>query len=607
LGVVFGDIGTSPLYAFRETFRAAEGLSLDEPHVLGLLSLMTWSLVLVVTLKYLVFVMRADNHGEGGILALTSLIIPGSGQGRVRLALVAGGLFGTALLYGDGMITPAISVLSAVEGLEVVAPSLEPFVLPLAVGILVVLFSIQRRGTASIGSLFGPVMVVWFAVLATLGLLEVLRFPGVLAALNPARAIGLFLDEPVRAFLALGAVFLVVTGAEALYADMGHFGRRPIKLAWFVVVFPALMLNYYGQGALLISDPSAIDNPFVRLAPAWAALPLVILSTAATVIASQALITGAFSLTVQAVQLGYLPRVGIDHTSPRQVGQVYVGFVNWALLVACVGLVIGFGSSSSLAAAYGVAVTTTMVITTVLLYVVMKQHWKWRPEVAMLLTAIFLVVDLSFFSANILKIPDGGWFPLVVGVAVFVVMTTWHRGRAIVTDRLVGSGLTLERLIGSLAQHPQRRVPGTAVFLHRVPGAVPPALLANLRHNEVLHETIVILTVVSTTSPRVPPARRASVYDLGYGFVQITLRFGFFESPDVPTALCNIVSPIFGFDPTDAAYFLGRELVLVTDRPGMQKWREHLFALMHRNSSNAADYFQLPSEDVIEVGSRVEL
>jgi len=607
LGVVFGDIGTSPLYAFRETFVAADGLDVSDANVLGVLSLMCWALILVVSLKYLMFVMRADNHGEGGILALTSLISPSSAPGRVRLGLILAGLFGTALLYGDGMITPAISVLSAVEGLEIAAPSLESYVVPVAAAILVALFAIQRRGTATVGSVFGPVMVVWFSVLAALGLTAIMRYPGVLVAASPTHAIRFAAGQPRLAFLALGAVFLVVTGSEALYADMGHFGRRPIRLVWFVIVFPALLINYFGQGALLIEDSGAIDNPFYRLAPSWGLMPLVVLATMATVIASQALITGAFSLTTQAVQLGYLPRFTIDHTSPREIGQVYISTINWALMVACIGLVVAFRSATNLAAAYGVAVTTTMVITTILLYVVMKQHWGWRPELAMLVAGGFLLVDLAFFAANIVKVPAGGWFPLVVGGAVFAAMTTWNTGRRILRNRMEGSDLPVERFIGSIAENPQLRVPGTAVFLHRYAGGTPPALLANLRHNEILHDTVVLLTVVTHAVPRVQQARRATVHALGEGFIQVVLHFGFFEEPNVPAALENIVSSNFGFDRTDATYFLGRETVVVTDRPAMAPWREHLFAAMHRNGASAARYFGLPPETVIEVGTQIEI
>jgi KUP system potassium uptake protein len=608
LGVVYGDIGTSPLYAFRESFHAAEGLGVDRASVFGVLSLMFWALVLVVSVKYLVFVVRADNHGEGGILALTALIVPSSKGPTVglRWALILLGLFGTALLYGDGIITPAISVLSAVEGIEVAAPGLEPYVVPIAVAILIALFSIQRAGTATVGAIFGPVMIVWFTVLAVLGGIHVVQDPGILAAVNPVHAGRFIVANPRLAFLALGAIFLVVTGSEALYADMGHFGKRPIRIGWYTVVFPALLLNYFGQGAMLIANPENIDNPFFRMSPAWAVLPMVILATMATVIASQALITGAYSLTMQAVQLGYLPRFGIDHTSPREIGQVYIAAINWGLMIACVGLVLAFRSSSNLAAAYGVAVTTTMVITTTLLYFVMRERWSWSPLLAGSLTAVFLIVDVAFFAANIVKVPAGGWFPLVVGGAVFAAMTTWKTGRRRLATALRRGELPIERFIGSIATHPQLRVPGTAVYLFPDPGVTPPALLANLRHNEVLHETVVLVAVQTSSVPRVPQVRRATVHDLGEGFAQVVLHFGFMDAPDVPRALINIVDPEFGFDPEDATYFVGRETIINRSR-GIARARLALYAAMHRNSSSAVQYFSLPPSQVIEIGKQVAL
>ncbi len=607
LGVVFGDIGTSPLYAFREAFIAASGLAVERASVFGILSLITWSLVIVVSVKYLVFVMRADNHGEGGILALTALITPTGQPRRRRQILILLGLFGTALLYGDGMITPAISVLAAVEGLEVAAPGLESYVVPVAVVLIVALFAVQRTGTARIGAVFGPVMIAWFGALAVLGTVQIISHPGILAALSPTYAASLAGAEPKLAFLALGAIFLVVTGSEALYADMGHFGRRPIRLGWFVLVFPALLLNYFGQGALLLDDPATIDNPFFRLPPGWAVLPLVILATAATVIASQALISGAYSLTMQAIQLGYLPRVRIDHTSPREIGQIYVPAANWGLMAACVALVVAFGSSTNLAAAYGVAVTSTMLITTALLFVVMRERWGWPAPITAAVGGVFLVVDVAFFAANVLKIPAGGWVPLVVGGAMFTVMTTWHRGRRLVAARLRRGELSLERFIGSITAHPQRRVPGTAVYLYSVPGGTPPALLANLRHSEVLHETVVVASVVVDVVPRVQQARRATVHALGEGFFTVVLRFGFFERPDVPEALEAIVHPGFGFDASDSLFVLGRETVIAGPRPGMAAWREHLFGRLHRNASSAVEHFGLPPEQVVELGVQVEI
>jgi KUP system potassium uptake protein len=607
LGVVYGDIGTSPLYAFREAFAAADGLAVDRQSIFGILSLMTWSLVVIVSVKYLSVVMRADNDGEGGILALTALVTSdGTGPRTVRRLALAVGLFGTALLYGDGIITPAISVLSAVEGLEVAAPDVGHWAVPLAVVILVGLFAIQPRGTSAIGSIFGPVMAVWFVVLAVLGIHEISLEPAVLAAVNPLHAVRFVVAEPGLAFLALGAIFLVVTGSEALYADMGHFGAGPIRLGWFTIVFPSLLLNYFGQGALLLREPGAIDNPFFRMPPSWATLPMVVLATMATVIASQALISGAYSLTTQAMQLDYLPRMTIDHTSPREVGQVYIGAINWTLMIACIILVVTFRESTRLAAAYGVAVTTTMVITTVLLFGVMRRRWGWSLPVAGAVCGIFLVIDAAFLAANIVKVPAGGWVPLAVGAIVFSVMITWKRGRRHVIVHRPGGDLPIERFIGSLVEHDPDRVTGTAVYMTPDTDGTPPALLTNLRLNEVVHETIVLTTVRTRPVPRVPRARRATVHDLGHGFFQVVLQFGFFEQPDVPVALADIVHRQFGFDPSDATFVLGRESVVPTER-SLASWREHLYAFMHRNSASAARYYQLPPRAVVEVGAPIEL
>ena len=609
LGVVFGDIGTSPLYAFRESFLAAGGLVVNEETVFGILSLMFWSLVLVVSIKYLLFVMRADNHGEGGILALTALATGHhtSDRRRRRTALLLVGLFGTALLYGDGVITPAISVLSAVEGLGVIAPDLDSYITPIAAVIIVALFLIQRQGTAKVGALFGPVMIVWFTSIAALGVAEIVKHPKILAAVSPTYAAAFVASFPGMAFLALGAVFLVVTGSEALYADMGHFGRRPIRLAWIVLVFPSLLLNYFGQGALLVFEPDAIENPFYSLAPDWGRIPLILLATMATVIASQALISGAFSLTQQAIQLGYLPRMNVDHTSPREIGQVYLGAVNYTLMVVCVGVVFAFGSSSNLAAAYGVAVTTTMVITSVLLYMVMRRLWGWSLATAGTITAVFLLIDIFFFAANIIKVAAGGWFPLAVGVVVLAIMVTWKTGRARLTAQTRSGELSTERFLGSIAAHPQQRVPGTAVYLFSNLGATPPPLLANLRHNEVLHETVLIVTVEWAGVPRVHRAKRATVHDLGEGFFQILLRYGFMETPEVPSALGAITTADFGFDSDDAIYVVGNETVIPRVGWSPRAFRDRLFAVMHRNSASPVRFFGLPTERVIEVGIQVEM
>ena len=607
LGVVYGDIGTSPLYALRESFAVAGDIDVTKATVLGVLSLVFWALALVVTLKYLVFVMRADNDGEGGILALTSLIVGNGNKTRRRLILIGIGLFGTALLYGDGMITPAISVLSAVEGLEVAVPGLESWVVVIASVILVILFANQHRGTATLGALFGPIMVMWFTVLAVLGLIQIVQGPGVLSAINPLRAIDFVLGHPQSAFFALGGVFLVVTGSEALYADMGHFGARPIRIGWFALVAPALILNYFGQGALLIDSPDAIENPFYRLAPDWGVLPLVVLATLATVIASQALISGAYSLTSQAIQLGYLPRQQVDHTSPRQFGQIYVSTINWLLMIASVALVFSFGTSSNLAAAYGVGVSTDMVITTVLLFVVMRERWKWGWPGVIALTSLFLTVDLVFFGSNITKVPAGGWFPLAIGVIGFTLMVTWQKGKELMAARMRKTEVPIERFIASIVEHPQQRVPGTGVYLFAMPGVTPPAMLTNLRHHEVLHETILLVAVQVKSHPRVHQVERATVHALGEGFFQVVLTYGFMDVPDVPTALRNVVMKGFGFQPTDATYFIGRERVIATELPGMRLWREHLFAFMHRNAASAARFFGLPHDRVVEVGVQVPI
>jgi KUP system potassium uptake protein len=609
LGVVYGDIGTSPLYAFRESFRGhGHHLPVTEADVLGVLSLILWSLVVIISVKYVAFVMRADNHGEGGILALTSLVARGDG----RRILVLVGLLGAALFYGDGVITPAISVLSAVEGTEVATQGFEGYVLPVAVAILAGLFAIQRRGTAAIGRLFGPVMVVWFSTLTALGAVQVAAQPAVLRALNPLHGADFLVRNGVTGFRALGSVFLVVTGGEALYADMGHFGRRPIALGWFSFVLPALLVNYFGQGALLLGEPGSIDNPFYRLAPDWGVLPLVVLATAATIIASQALISGTFSLTMQAVQLGYLPRVAIRHTSPLAYGQVFVPAVNWALAMACILVVLGFRSSTGLAAAYGVAVTAAMVVTTVLFYVALRERFRWKAGPAGALCAGFLAVEVGFLAANLLKLPAGGWFPLVVGATVFTVLTTWRTGRRLVAERIRGGGVPLAVLLDRLFARDHgpddvTRVPGTAVFLFSNPKLAPPALVTNLRCNRVLHETVVIVSVVTDHVPRVLPARRSQTSDLGHGVHQVVLHYGFMEDPDVPSGLRQGPANRLAVYAAPVTHILGAESLVVTDRPGMARWREHLFARLSRNASNATDYFSLPDDCTITLGTRVEL
>jgi KUP system potassium uptake protein len=606
LGVVYGDIGTNPLFAIREAF-TAHPIPIDEPNVLGLLSLAFWSLILVITVKYVTFVMRVSNDGEGGILALVALLEQDGKETGRRRVLILLGVFGAALLFGDGIITPAISVLAAVEGTTVAAPSLHVMVVPIAVAILVALFLVQHRGTAAVGSLFGPVMLVWFATVAILGASQIVHRPGVFAAINPVHAVTFFARNGLQGFLVLGAVILVVVGGEALYADMGHFGRRPIALGWYVVVLPSLVLVYFGQGALLLRDGSAIENPFYRMAPDWALYPLVLLATIATVIASQALISGAYSLTQQAVQLGFVPRVRIRHTSPSIIGQIYVPSVNWALMIGCLALVIGFRHSEGLAGAYGLAVAGTMLATTVLFTVVVHERFGWPTALVAPMGAAFLVVDLAFFLATLAKIPHGAWVPLVVGVVLFTLMSTWHTGRRIVRQRTLRRGVSLERFVASLGKHPPVRAPGTGVYLSGTPDVTPRVLLATLKHHDSLHEQVLVLTVIFERRPRVLAAQREQVDDLGHGFHRVLLRFGFLEQPNVPKAIKDRVAPKVGCDADTVSYFVGREALLVSQRPGMARWREHLYAFMYRNASDPAMFFHLPPEQVVELATIVEL
>ncbi|HSG47173.1 MAG TPA: potassium transporter Kup [Longimicrobiales bacterium] len=608
VGIVYGDIGTSPIYALRESFHPSHGIEAVAPNVLGVLSLIFWSLVLVISVKYLGFILRADNQGEGGIIALTALVSPPSGEGVTRNHRMLGmvGLFGAALLYGDSMITPAISVLSAIEGLEVVTPAFQPWVIPITIGILVGLFAFQRRGTAGVGAVFGPVTTLWFLVLATLGVTQILQNPSVLRALNPLYAVSFFAENGFQGVLVLGSVFLVVTGGEALYADLGHFGSRPIRAAWFALVLPALVLNYMGQGALVLSDPALIQQPFFSMAPGWGLVPLVILTTAATIIASQAVISGAFSLTRQAVQLGYLPRLTVRQTSERRIGQIYIPAVNAALLVACIGLVVGFRSSSNLAAAYGVAVTTDMVFTTLLFGVVVYARWGWSWLAAAGMVAFFLVIDLGFWVANLHKIPAGGWFPLVVAGGMFVLMTTWKTGRGILKGHFQKHLMPVADFVASIAEDPPVRVPGTAVFMDSNPGGTPRALLHNLKHNKVLHERVVMLNVVTLEVPRAQPADRVSVTPAGGGIFRVQFRFGFSEDPDVHRRLSALTLDGAPLQPAGITYFLGRERLIPTEGPGMSLWRERLFAFMSRNATGATAYFRIPPNQVVEVGMQLE-
>lgn len=608
LGVVYGDIGTSPLYAIRECFAGPHAIPVSTPNVLGVLSLIFWALVVIISVKYLLFVLRADNRGEGGILALMSLVRPhAEGARGIRWIIAALGVFGAALLYGDGVLTPAISVLAAIEGLSLAAPVFHKLVLPVTIAILIGLFVFQKRGTGGVGAVFGPVTLVWFATLATLGVWHLMRTPRVMAAVNPLHAVDFFARNQWHGFITLGSVFLVVTGGEALYADLGHFGKRPIRVAWFLIVLPALLINYFGQGALLLRNPSAAPNLFYEMAPGWGLYPLVAIATAATVIASQAVISGVFSLTRQAVQLGYTPRLEIKHTSPREIGQIYIPIVNWALMVGCIALVVGFRSSSNLAAAYGVAVTTTMVITTVLLFVVARERWGWKLAPALVFTLFFLTIDLAFFGANIIKVAQGGWFPLLVAAAIFVAMTTWRRGRQILSDRIREDAMPDEAFVTSLMRRPPPRVSGNAVFMDRTIDGIPLALLHNLKHNKVLHEKVALLTIVTEEIPYVPDEEQIATKDLGQGIYRIVTRHGFMEHVNVPEMLSSVDLPGVSFDPDHTTYFLGHETLLATERPGMAIWRERLFAWMARNAQGAALFFRLPPNRVVEVGAQIEL
>ena len=615
VGIVFGDIGTSPIYAFRETFAGHHQLVPDTLHIYGVLSLIFWSMLIIVALKYVTIIMRADNKGEGGSLALLALINRTVTEGEKRkwtVGIVMLGVFATALFYGDSMITPAISVLSAVEGLTTVQAGFEPYVIPTAVGILIGLFAIQARGTAKVGLMFGPIMLVYFVTLAVLGGMHIVKHPAVFVEMfNPLNAIEFYASEPLRAFIAMGSVVLAVTGAEALYADMGHFGRRPIKYSWLYFVMPALLVNYMGQGALLLSLPAdqameTVKNPFFFLAPEQFRLPLVILATMATIIASQAVISGAFSVTQQAIQLGFIPRLRISHTSEHAAGQIYIPVVNWALMIMVILLVLTFRSSSNLAAAYGIAVTGAMAIDTVLISVVLFTLWKWPSWKAVPLLIIFGTIDVLYFSANLLKVPAGGWFPLLVGALAFTLLTTWARGRKLMIDRMAEAALPIEVFIKSAATS-ATRVPGTAVFMTTSMTGVPHALLHNLKHNKVLHERVMLLTVRIEDVPFVLGERRIETKDYGAGFYRIIVRYGFMEEIDVPWALRQVKTCGPEFKMMDTSFFLARQTLIASARPGMAIWREKLFAWMLRNAESAMEFFKLPTNRVVELGSQVEI
>jgi KUP system potassium uptake protein len=607
LGIVYGDIGTSPLYALRECFSGTHALPLTEDRLLGVLSLILWALILTVSVKYMIFILEADNRGEGGILALSALACPSRLRDR-KWFLFGMGIFGAALMYGDGVITPAISVLSAVEGLKIAAPGLGPFVVPISVGILVVLFLQQKHGTGKIGAVFGPVIMLWFTVLAILGVRGILLNPEVLKAISPVYAVRFFLDHGREAYFVLGSVFLVVTGGEALYADMGHFGKKPIRLAWFSVALPGLVLNYFGQGALLLSNSSASENPFFLLAPEWGVIPLVILATAAAVIASQALISGVFSLTKQAIQLGLCPRLQIIHTSSREIGQIYLPQVNYALLLGTLWLVLSFKTSSNLAAAYGISVSMTMVITTALAYVVARRRWGWKLGAAVLVCGFFMIFDLAFFFANALKIAQGGWVPFAIGCSMALLMATWRKGRKILSIRMKATTPPLRDFLNEvLVDRRIRRVRGVAVFMVGDTEVTPPALVHNVKHNKVLHEKILILTVLTEEIPYVGEGARLKLDKVVNGVFKLEAHYGFMETPDVMRLMERIRETGLKFEIPEVTFFVGRETLIASETPGMAIWREHLFAFMARNAHRATAFFNIPANQVIEVGMQVEL
>ena len=608
LGVVFGDIGTSPLYALKEGMSPAHGIPISEASVYGVLSLIVWTLTLVVSFKYAFLVMRADNHGEGGMLSIMSLASKGlPADSRARYAIVALCLVGASLFYGDSVVTPAISVISAVEGLEVISPRFNQYVLPIALVILLGLFMAQKLGTGRVGKFFGPITILWFASLAAVGVYQIVLRPGVLVALSPTYALGFIYSDPMKSFILLGSVFLAVTGAEALYADMGHFGRKPLRLGWFFVVFPALILNYFGQGALLLADPAAIKNPFFLAVPEWGRIPMVILATMATVIASQATISGAFSLTTQAMKLGYCPRMRVLYTSATEKGQVYVPFINWSVFALVVVLVMVFKTSSNMAAAYGIAVAGTMAVTSIMVCIVAIRIWKWKPVAYVPLIALLLVIDSGFLSSNLLKIPEGGWFPALLGLVIYMLLITWKTGRHMVAERLAADSLPLVPFIESVAIAPPHRVMGTAVFMTTTINTLPHALLHNLKHNQVLHEQVVLLTVQTEEVPRVPATKRVTVELLDAGFVQVIAHVGYQEDVDIEAILHGCERKGLAVEPMLTSYFLSRENVIPTSMPGMALWREHIFVWMYKNGARASDFFRLPANRVVELGSQVEI
>jgi KUP system potassium uptake protein len=609
LGVVYGDIGTSPLYALRECFKAEYGIHPTPANIVGVLSLIVWTLILVVSVKYIVFILRADNRGEGGILSLLALLLQRERRGedrKRRMILVVLGLFGAALLTGEGVITPAISVLSAVEGLEVGAPALARLVVPVTLVILFVLFMAQRYGTSRVGSALGPIMLLWFITIGTLGAREIIQTPEVIRALNPWYGVRFFLDHGVAGFLTLGAVVLCITGCEALYADMGHFGKRPIRIAWFTAALPALMLNYFGQGALLLRSPSAASNPFYLLAPPGFQWPLLIIATAAAIVASQALISGAFSLTQQSIQLGYSPRMQIIHTSEREAGQIYIPEINKALMVGCLLLVVAFRSSSALSAAYGIAVTGAMAITSMMFGIVARQRWNWPLSRVIALTTAFLVIDLSFFAANVIKIEHGGWVPLLLAIGIYTLMSTWKRGRQQLGRLQDSNAMPIDTFLTSISRNPPARVKGTAVFMTSSPEGVPVVLLHHLKHNKMLHKTVILLSVQTRGIPEVGRDHIVQFKQLGQGFYRVVANYGFMQSPNIPEVLAAVAAQGVSIPPMDTSYYLGRERLVLTGHAQMSRWRKALFAIMSRNARSATEFFQIPPNRVIELGAQIE-
>ncbi|MGK5029138.1 potassium transporter Kup [Janthinobacterium sp. DSP2-3-3] len=608
VGIVYGDIGTSPLYTLKTVFDPAHGLAVTHNNLLGIVSLIFWGLTLIVSLKYVTLVLRADNRGEGGIMALMALVLSSvSKSSRWHVPLMVIGVFGATLFYGDSVITPAISVLSAIEGLEVATPAFSPYVVWLTIAVLVALYSVQSHGTAGIGRFFAPIMVIWFVALACMGVVNIIKSPAILAAVNPLHAVAFLLDNGRIAFLSLGAVVLALTGAEALYADMGHFGKKPIRMAWFLIAFPALALNYLGQGGLLLAHPEAISNPFYQQLGAWSVYPLVILSTMATVIASQATISGTFSMTKQAIALGFLPRMRVRHTSESEIGQIYIPAVNWLQLAVVLMAVVGFGSSEKLAAAYGIAVTATMLATTILTFFVIRYRWKMNLLLCWAATGFFLIIDVNLFAASSLKLFHGGWFPLLLGAVLFIIMLTWKRGRQLVFLNLEKHAIPLNEFLSSLFIAPPLRVPGTAVFLRGETDGVPHALLHNLLHNKVLHERVIFLTVFMHEEPWVTPSERVRVVELGHQCYQVNVYYGFKDEPDIPAALAQCAEQGMDFEMMETSFFIARQTIISTPGAGMMPWREHLFVTMSRNARTAADYYQIPSNRVIELGTQVEI